>query len=1331
MSERTSSVVPWWLALLLASFGIGMPAAMQSNKEARRLPPAPLIATTPDVPPLDGEANDVLTLIEEASGSSVHENASQLQATNAPIPTHRQSADKSSARNAPAAILAPLTVTKCHRQLARLWSALKEFPAQLNDRVYGPWAPLTDSLRRLKGSANQLDIHFLIATVPDPIDSHLQLVFDNQIAAMQWALVDHGYLLDRYTLPWKVLDRKKAASGVSPLTYRKHPGLVLFRWPDSNNPSRLNYLALLLVGETPTSGIHKPAMTECLDLVAVWQTVFRPTELQLDISILGPTFSGTSASLRQCLDQWRRRHDVPHRLARFQSLNVSICSGSATSFSNQATLSRADPRMRIRFEATVVPDVIALSGIIGYLTNDRCIQPEKIALLTESGTEYGISGAQYIERDQRNNNGDYLKHKSTITTSGDQEQHQAASAEPCVAETSDQEGSQSRSLKSIVILHFPMQIGRLRSEYDKVPELKFGPAVAASPAPRRNLELTFDQSPFAVDAVPVYSGETPEVVERQLAAALSTISRRDIRAVGIMATDVNDILFLAKEVRNYSPDVQLFAVDNDLLYANEDYSRYTEGMLVASPYPLCPNNQAWTGSQAILPFPNSAAEGTYNATLVLLSGSPNTDCDDRALSHLRPQLSEYHVPFSAKHDQSQNKCSARFPAAAKPPLWLAVVGRDGLWPVQAWEYKDPTCYVHAEKNPTTSSDKILSFPSGVNTFIAESLSLLCVFLLFIRNPALKALPLQALRKVPDDDSQRWYSGVWAPFAPLPRTIRDRAVIKYAGRDMPPDHHLRAHACVPALAFFAVLLLANLCFSAPLWRIVLAGLDVWGRHRTYWFVLPGNVVAVALLAYSVFRLAWEAVLRVRPGKSYSPGSVMICALVVLASLALPIGLWCIPWDAWIAGNQLPDAVFAERLGTYSSGVSPLVATSLLIAIIGLWGICDLRRLYFLSYYHIASPLGNSAPPSAAHVQHNAGIKARLDELSVPLSQACFRPQRLTDYVFLAATAISFIYIFIVRWNGTVEDWRFDIFLLAVTLIAVVLLAFLHVRLMAVSGLFERLLRRLGQHALTRTLQYVPERLARKAAGSIFSPAPHPGDHEQSVRLLNQICDRWPAGNQGQIDPIVNELSKNARDASLLLNRLMAIDRSRRLQSFEFAAALNDVLAQAGNSLADRLEQFWSCRDVAREQDGEKPVVRDKSLESDAELFIVMQLTHLIRQVFAHIQNLLTFVVLMALLLLWALNSYPFQPHRLIVVFSYAMVLWIVVSFVIMFVKFNRDEVLSRLAGTTPNRFTWDRSFVMPLITYAVIPLMSLAAVQFPYVSQSLFSWIGLLQRALHG
>jgi hypothetical protein len=57
------------------------------------------------------------------------------------------------------------------------------------------------------------------------------------------------------------------------------------------------------------------------------------------------------------------------------------------------------------------------------------------------------------------------------------------------------------------------------------------------------------------------------------------------------------------------------------------------------------------------------------------------------------------------------------------------------------------------------------------------------------------------------------------------------------------------------------------------------------------------------------------------------------------------------------------------------------------------------------------------------------------------------------------------------------------------------------------------------------------------------------------------------------------------------------------------------------------------------------------------------------------------------------------------------------------------VLSRLSKTTPNRFTFDRSLVLPMITYVLIPLFSLLAVQFPGIGRMLFTWLDAFRHSL--
>ena len=97
-----------------------------------------------------------------------------------------------------------------------------------------------------------------------------------------------------------------------------------------------------------------------------------------------------------------------------------------------------------------------------------------------------------------------------------------------------------------------------------------------------------------------------------------------MEAVGLMFTDVRDKLFLGELVKRRMPDVQLFTYGGHLLYARADRRDWLNGMLVFSTYPLVLDSQWWLKSdtaQSRMAFPTDGAEGTYNATLLLLERS--------------------------------------------------------------------------------------------------------------------------------------------------------------------------------------------------------------------------------------------------------------------------------------------------------------------------------------------------------------------------------------------------------------------------------------------------------------------------------------------------------------------------------------------------------------------------------------------------------------------------------------------------------------------------------------------------------------------------------------
>ena len=60
-----------------------------------------------------------------------------------------------------------------------------------------------------------------------------------------------------------------------------------------------------------------------------------------------------------------------------------------------------------------------------------------------------------------------------------------------------------------------------------------------------------------------------------------------------------------------------------------------------------------------------------------------------------------------------------------------------------------------------------------------------------------------------------------------------------------------------------------------------------------------------------------------------------------------------------------------------------------------------------------------------------------------------------------------------------------------------------------------------------------------------------------------------------------------------------------------------------------------------------------------------------------------------------------------------------------VQANRDEVLSRINKTTPNQFTFDRQFLLTLVTY-VVPLLGMLGVSYG-MSDVIRSWFEPLFR----
>ena len=179
-------------------------------------------------------------------------------------------------------------------------------PASSAASVAGGKDDAASAMRARSGS-----LRYVIAILPDPLHTHFSLTFDRLAESIQQGFQDEGYFFDSSWMPWEkddhapgvdedpaATDAREDQPGV--LLFRKRPPVQAAAGMDvtADQPYREG-LAVLVVGEEPTTGIHKRQFNNAL----AWIGALEPREggaaarPKQGVSILGPSFSGSLPSL--------------------------------------------------------------------------------------------------------------------------------------------------------------------------------------------------------------------------------------------------------------------------------------------------------------------------------------------------------------------------------------------------------------------------------------------------------------------------------------------------------------------------------------------------------------------------------------------------------------------------------------------------------------------------------------------------------------------------------------------------------------------------------------------------------------------------------------------------------------------------------------------------------------------------------------------------------------------------------------------------------------------------------------------------------------------------
>jgi hypothetical protein len=1239
------------------------------------------------------------------------------------------------------------------------------------------------------------NLRFAIAVLPDPVHTHFALSFDRLVEAIQQGAQDERYFYDSSWLPWEredgslaLLDDQDKADERSKAR-ENQPGILLFRAPrgaqaevrppisaaqqndpaDSMLPPYKNGLVVFVVGEEPTSGIHKRQFENAVAWIAALQAASGgiapsvPGRADI-IGILGPTFSGSLPSLAQMLAEGETSLKSAFLDGSDASQPLRIFSGNVTSDSAVAQFQQEIGSDHVEFRSFQASDDTLLSRYRTYLFRQG-FDISRLAIISEDETAYG----GYVER---------------------------AGPDPICGRL-DNEGDELPAC-----LYYPRDISALRDAYQKQSIFNAGGTQAAD-AGRRTLDSDVaDPEGKEHDTIRDYSGQqTPLSQEAVLQQIVSMLRAHQSEYVVLRSSNPLDQLFLAHYLRLAYPEGRVVIQGADLLLRRESGAATLSGIMTLTTYPLLPWEGHWTAVERTDPadpvyshshrvFAQDLAEGNYMATRALLEGAAfaGSCAADAAVDDFSAQklpeflppncgtnpIRDYVAPFwvNGLCANGARACAS----ARRPSTWLSVLGRDGFWPVAAL---NP---VTLPQTPPQSS-RIGKFMDAVISLPRDLLYLL---------PPWWGYPINTPSNIH-----------WPPM-PLTMKFCLVAILVWAGfhfmcclrpsLTVKPGH--RAHfARVPGLSHPVLVLFGS--FMIAVVPILLA----WGYGSMseggeplphpwlYRIYLPvvWLLAGLAVLANDVVetylgprRDAWAAAwMQLR-----ASGARRVGLLAALRRFLTQLRPW--PWR-WSAGYLLLTLFFysfvdfwlenalnsANRIPTYwrsmniANGASPLLP--LLSIAVG----------FYFWFWHSLQGLamfGGDRPllPREADLESEWPDRTRHGTMRMFSAEAAGWPIEKASLPFarefLAAVLLLAAGLWITGYclAGFTVPIRslghqdYAIFVCLGLVLSVSLMLGNAWQLLRIWIKLRQLLVFLDRMPLRRTL----EDLKGYSWGSVWKMGGNvldvrwkllsrqmetlthlwncpmtyesddaPGWYNQifkTLKIRGAFADRYSKSWDDWTDRDLSLLTAFQESAAkttamllseVLLTRWRSEDKSLVMEEREDKSTVVDLpekrsllIGRSGKN-GKPLFRIWGEDDAGRAED---PGDKLPEYIRNAEELVCLVYLGFIQNVLGRMRTLVMQLLCLFLAAALAVATYPFDPRPAL---SGAMlVLFIVIGVVIVIVysQMHRDATLSHVTNTQPGELGTE--FWFKLIGFGIGPLLGLLATIFPEVTGSLFSWL---------
>ena len=1177
-------------------------------------------------------------------------------------------------------------------------------------------------------------ILFVVATVADPIYTHLSLFFDRSIDSILKGAQAADFFFSRATMPWDNNEHPDSADiklRMEQQVYREHredfPGLMIFRAApkaEGDQPiwhvREAGTLFVLVVGETPTGGIRKGQFKNALRMIREIRGDDAIPESLKHLRILGTTFSGSLASLKQIWNSelgqssngefpkilihsgtassWDSTNDFREFLKNLKKKEGNKNQPSDNDKKTSTNLSN-DSGKNGEFVTFQESDRYADEHFCKYMIKQG-YEASEMAILSEDETAYGN-----------------ISRKDGRQAEGAREQPEKGQ------KNRDDANSSENCREPIVRLYFPRDISQLRAAYQRELKLQNSPENAKN-APQLMLPLNLDTTGSDGDSVSPYATlQTPLSQESVLRGVVSNLRKHHIRVVIIRATSSLDILFLCQFLRTAYPDTRIVTVGSDLLYQRDFDKPNLHGILSITSYPLLPGiddevaavAESRGSAHEDRVFSDGYSVGVFNALLSLVADGSSAIPVEAKKGNAQWSQEHRHVILpEARYEQfgwpaMSRRNSAKENAAhgLTPPLWLTVNGHGGAWPVALLD-KDAGTESNPNLQPASNLDAI-----QINGSASEG------------SPPSSA-PLEwQLAEIGALGLALLFS--WFMARP-PRFPRSEALATF--RLDEDDYRDRL------LFAFGWLMLGVQCVFLYPWLY-------WGEQEHWLKLFLGPAVAMVAVTAGC-----SIGLHLRGSRRMAKGFLISAVAGSAALLVLRLYLSPASLDA---GRQ----ILLYRITHLASGNSPVLPIFFLLAAGTWWCWMSLTGVILR---------GKNGPrlPDEHEFEDAPGLSSSIDRLRLKnLSNRAqaglmrsLKPLGLELRVLLPAAFAAWLMILVLGKNHPVqalEGDHYEDFYGTLLFAALFLLLTPLFRLVVVWIEFRSLLRTLEDLPLRRSF----DRLKGFAWQSLWRLAGSAGSGLLNFyRLMNRELEslkkfvKLEAVNPtSPAEPVsYAEFLRNINETESLADGMCESfvrgahaqrkfwqrpDNSWQTLLESFHAQLAKTCAAALVYLSGKwnTERCPNAEELKEEQKQEFGSAGEERkfcepipcpLTACAERFVCLFFLAYILVILQRIQTLVLSSAGVFLFILMSVNSYPFEPHQRLGSLLIALFFLILGAVGLVYSGMHRDATLSRITDTKPGEL--GIAFWIRMGAFIVVPALGLLAAQFPEISGFLFSWL---------